>query len=106
MQNPHPVATQFRADPKPRIVAPRQPESPTSPFESRFKPVQGAVAPRPMTNSSGALQEGNMIEHQRFGVGRVIKIEGSGENQKATVEFKNTGTKQLLLKFARYRIIS
>ena len=46
-----------------------------------------------------------MIEHQRFGVGRVVKIEGTGENQKATVEFKNTGTKQLLLKFARYKII-
>lgn len=47
-----------------------------------------------------------MIEHQRFGIGRVLKIEGTGENQKATVEFKNTGTKQLLLKFARYKVIS
>jgi DNA helicase-2/ATP-dependent DNA helicase PcrA len=47
-----------------------------------------------------------MIEHQRFGIGRVVRIEGTGENQKATVEFKNTGTKQLLLKFARYKIIS
>ena len=51
------------------------------------------------------LKEGNVIEHQRFGIGRVIKIEGTGENQKATVEFKNTGTKQLLLKFARYKIL-
>lgn len=106
MQNPHPVATQFRADPKPRVVAPRQPELPVNPFEGRFKPVQRSVAPRPMVSVGGALHEGNMIEHQRFGVGRVIKIEGSGENQKATVEFKNTGTKQLLLKFARYTIIS
>ena len=47
-----------------------------------------------------------MIEHQRFGIGRVVRIEGTGENQKATVEFKNTGTKQLLLKFARYKVIS
>jgi DNA helicase-2/ATP-dependent DNA helicase PcrA len=106
MQNPHPVATQFRADPKPRAVPPRKPEPPVNPFEGRFKPVQRAVAPRPIATVGGALQEGNMIEHQRFGIGRVIKIEGSGENQKATVEFKNTGTKQLLLKFARYTIIS
>jgi DNA helicase-2/ATP-dependent DNA helicase PcrA len=51
------------------------------------------------------LHEGSVIEHQRFGVGTVIKIEGTGENQKATVQFKNTGTKQLLLKFARYKVI-
>ena len=51
------------------------------------------------------LAEGNVIEHQRFGVGRVVKVEGTGENTKATVEFKNAGTKQLLLKFAKYTII-
>ena len=52
-----------------------------------------------------ALQEGMKIEHQRFGIGTVIKIEGSGENCKATVQFVNSGTKQLLLKFAKYRVI-
>ena len=52
------------------------------------------------------LKVGNTIEHQRFGIGKVINIEGSGENTKATVAFKNAGTKQLLLKFARYTIIS
>lgn len=120
MQNPNPVATQFRADPKPRIVAPRQPETPVDPFSDsfkrtlqtasggRFKPVSRmAAAPAASQGATGAaLQEGCMIEHQRFGVGRVVKIEGAGENQKATVEFKNTGTKQLLLKFARYKVIS
>jgi DNA helicase-2/ATP-dependent DNA helicase PcrA len=53
----------------------------------------------------GDLHEGTRIEHQRFGIGTVIKIEGTGENAKATVEFKNTGTKQLLLKFAKFKII-
>ena len=75
----------------------------------RFKPVRQAApttAPTPASAANGGLQEGSVIEHQRFGVGRVVKIEGSGENQKATVEFKNTGTKQLLLKFARYTVIS
>ena len=120
MQNPRPVATQFRADPKPRAVAPRQPETPVDPFSDRFKqalqtasggrfkPVQRATAApdtAAVAASADGLHEGSVIEHQRFGVGRVVKIEGSGENQKATVEFKNTGTKQLLLKFARYKIL-
>ena len=51
------------------------------------------------------LREGLRIEHQRFGIGTVTRIEGSGENTKATVEFKNAGTKQLLLKFAKFKII-
>ena len=95
MQNPRPVATQFKADPRPRLVAVPKPEPPVNPFVSNVS-----------KSSDDGLQEGSVIEHQRFGVGRVIKIEGSGENRKATVEFKNTGTKQLLLKFARYKVIS
>ena len=107
MQNPRPVATQFKADPKPRAVAPRQPEKPVDPFGPNFKRVYNAVAPRKMATepSAGELHEGSMIEHQRFGVGKVIRIEGTGENTKATVEFRNTGTKQLLLKFAKFKII-
>ena len=89
VQNPKPVATQFVADAKPRLVPVRR------------------EAPRPQSAIGNiGLAEGNMIEHQRFGVGRVIKVEGTGENTKATVEFKNAGTKQLLLKFAKYTIIS
>ena len=126
MQNPRPVATQFRADPKPRAVAPRQPEKPVDPFGAgfkrlyqqqsgrpltppggNFKSVNRAVPPRPMASDPnvGDLREGSTIEHQRFGVGTVIKIEGTGENTKATVAFRNTGTKQLLLKFAKFKII-
>ena len=107
MQNPRPVATQFKADPRPRLVAPRQPEKPVDPFGPNFKRVHQAVAPRPLATapSSSELREGVSIEHQRFGIGTIIKIEGTGENTKATVEFKNTGTKQLLLKFAKFKII-
>ena len=119
MQNPRPVATQFKADPKPRAVAPRQPEKPVDPFSDgfkrqlnvasggRYKPVNRAVPPRPMASdaSSSDLHVGSTIEHQRFGIGSVVKIEGTGENTKATVEFRNTGTKQLLLKFAKFKII-
>ena len=107
IQNPHPVATQFKADPKPRQVAPRQPEKPVDPFGPNFKRLCQAVTPRPLATdpSPGELREGARIEHQRFGIGVVTRIEGTGENTKATVEFKNAGTKQLLLKFAKYKII-
>ena len=108
MQNPRPVATQFKADPKPRAIAPRQPEKPVDPFGPNFKRVYNAVAPRPMASDPNPsdIREGCQIEHQRFGVGTVIKIEGTGENTKATVAFRNAGTKQLLLKFAKFKIIA
>ena len=57
-------------------------------------------------SSFGGLKEGCKIEHQRFGVGIVRKIEGQGENAKATVEFQNSGVKQLLLKYAKYTILN
>lgn len=77
-QNSKPVASQFMADPKPAFAS----------------------------SAAGSLSEGCRIEHQRFGIGTVLKIEGTGENTKATVEFLNAGTKQLLLKFAKFTILS
>lgn len=98
-------------------------------LDSRFKSVRGLEAARRIMGSSssslgssssssgsafgsstssagsGKLVEGAKIEHQRFGVGTVLKLEGSGENAKATVQFVNSGTKQLLLKFAKFTII-
>ena len=78
------------------------------PGEARFKPLAEATAtqsssPTPSSDTTAApLKAGDIIEHQRFGIGTVLKVEGTGENTKATVEFRNTGTKQLLLKFAKY----
>jgi len=98
VQNARPVATQFKADPKPRIVPP---------MSGNFRRV--SLSPQPerigASNQGDGLHEGSVIEHQRFGIGEVIKLEGIGENRKATVQFKNTGTKQLLLKFAKFTII-
>lgn len=62
--------------------------------------------PAPSQASSGAtsfLSAGDQIEHDRFGRGTIVKIEGTGENTKAHVEFVNAGQKQLLLKFAKFR---
>ena len=127
-QNTKPVASQFMADPKTsytsssRIGVSRGVTSQSE--ESRptltrrpedFKSVRavnavhrimGDTASSSSVASTGSLSEGCRIEHQRFGIGTVLKIEGSGENTKATVEFQNAGTKQLLLKFAKFTILS
>ena len=109
VQNARPVATQFKADPQPRIVPPMTGNfkrvSSLNPQRSTLRSAlplatNGTQEPQPST-----LKEGSIIEHQRFGIGTVIKLEGTGENQKATVQFKNTGTKQLLLKFARFTVV-
>lgn len=126
------VTSQFRPDPKP--VSDTSSSSSSSSRESlssgNFKSVRALDAARRIlgNNSSssvsstssvsssagssssgssfGALKEGCKIEHQRFGVGVVRKIEGQGENAKATVEFQNSGVKQLLLKYAKYTILN
>ena len=59
----------------------------------------------PVGTGNAPLRVGQIIEHDRFGIGDVINVEGSGENAKATIKFRNVGVKQLLLKFARYKII-
>ncbi|MDD2601812.1 MAG: UvrD-helicase domain-containing protein [Prevotella sp.] len=58
-----------------------------------------------VSSPSAGISEGQIIEHQRFGRGKVVKVEGVGENAKATVDFDTTGRKQLLLKFARFNVI-
>jgi DNA helicase-2/ATP-dependent DNA helicase PcrA len=63
------------------------------------------AAPAASQPSSSALYEGAVIEHQRFGIGTIVKLEGTGDNEKATVEFRNAGTKQLLLKFAKFNVL-
>ena len=72
------------------------------PVEQTARP---AVAATSNVSGNTLVKEGQTIEHERFGIGQVMKVEGSGENTKATVKFNNTGTKQLLLKFARFKII-
>ena len=55
---------------------------------------------------STALNVGDVIEHERFGIGSVVSLEGYGENAKARIRFQNVGEKTLLLKFARYKLLS
>ena len=103
------VSSQFKADPKPSYTSPKpKPTASSASFSSSLKPasaVSSSSSPKPASSSSSSLREGCKIEHQRFGIGEVLKLEGSGENAKATVAFAHAGTKQLLLKFAKYTII-
>ena len=120
-QNSKPVASQFVADPKPSLsegnfksvralnAAKRYIETHSSHPASRstgsaVSSVSSSAASSAGSSSCG-LQEGMKIEHQRFGRGTVLKIEGTGENTKATVEFVHSGTKQLLLKFAKFTVV-
>lgn len=108
-QNSRPVATQFKADPKPREALHRDVPPVSDTFSPRFKRLQAAAAglsaSRKQQAVSSEIKENSVIEHERFGIGTVIRLDGSGENTKATVQFKNAGIKQLLLKFARFKII-
>ena len=119
-QNSKPVASQFVADPKPSLsegnfksvralnAAKRYMETHSSHPASRSTGSAASSvssAASSAGSSSCGLQEGMKIEHQRFGRGTVLKIEGTGENTKATVEFVHSGTKQLLLKFAKFTVV-
>lgn len=122
-QNSKPVASQFVADPKPSLsegnfksvralnAAKRYMETHSSHPASRStgsaasSVSSSSAAASSAGSSSCGLQEGMKIEHQRFGRGTVLKIEGTGENTKATVEFVHSGTKQLLLKFAKFTVV-
>ena len=120
-QNSKPVASQFVADPKPSLsegnfksvralnAAKRYMETHSSHPASRSTGSAASSVSSSAASSAGSsscgLQEGMKIEHQRFGRGTVLKIEGTGENTKATVEFVHSGTKQLLLKFAKFTVV-
>ena len=108
-QNAKPVASQFMADPKPGFKSVRAVNAVHrimgDTASSSSVALAGSSASK-ASSAAGSLCEGCRIEHQRFGIGTVLKIEGTGENTKATVEFQNAGTKQLLLKFAKFTILS
>ena len=108
-QNSKPVASQFMADPKPGFKSVRAVNAVHrimgDTASSSSVALAGSSASK-ASSAAGSLSEGCRIEHQRFGIGTVLKIEGTGENTKATVEFQNAGTKQLLLKFAKFTLLS
>lgn len=70
---------------------------------SRLSP--GKPAFQTTSAATALVHVGQHIEHERFGRGEIVRVEGEGENVKATIRFQNVGEKQLLLRFARFKVI-
>ena len=88
--------------PKQQIIAPTVPRN-----LNRVAPSANTASTSPSAGASAnRVQQGQLIEHERFGLGEVLKVEGEGDNAKATIRFKNAGDKQLLLRFARFKVLS
>lgn len=88
--------------PKQQIIAPTVPRN-----LKRVAPSANTASTSPSAGASAnCVQQGQLIEHERFGLGEVLKVEGEGDNAKATIRFKNVGDKQLLLRFARFKVLS
>lgn len=88
--------------PKQQIIAPTVPRN-----LKRVAPSANTASTSPSAGASAnCVQQGQLIEHERFGLGEVLKVEGEGDNAKATIRFKNAGDKQLLLRFARFKVLS
>ncbi|HAF84373.1 MAG TPA: ATP-dependent DNA helicase, partial [Bacteroides uniformis] len=86
--------------PKQQIIAPTVPRN-----LKRVAPSANTASTSPSAGgSANRVQQGQLIEHERFGLGEVLKVEGEGDNAKATIRFKNAGDKQLLLRFARFKV--
>ena len=126
-QNSKPVASQFRAEPQPKITQPRRPEPAVDPLSPRTRQqllreggnwrrldsaltsggrAQPVSRPQGASPASGSIHVGSQVEHPRFGRGQVVALTGAGDDAKATVEFANVGVKKLLLKFARLTVLS
>lgn len=97
------TSSEQRERPKAQIIAPSVPRNLKK--VSTVSPSSGAQATSFTSASVAGVQAGQMIEHERFGLGEVIKVEGTGDNAKATIHFKNAGDKQLLLRFARFKVV-
>jgi DNA helicase-2/ATP-dependent DNA helicase PcrA len=79
--------------------------------------VVSSIAARPQTkvhtpstefvaSDTAALKEGDKVEHQKFGFGKVQKMEGAAHNPIATIIFEQNGEKKIMLNYAKLRIIS
>ena len=89
--------------PRQQIIAPSVPRK-----LKRVTPAaSGSSSASGVSGGAGitGVTQGQLIEHERFGLGEVLKVEGEGDNAKATIRFKNAGDKQLLLRFARFKVI-
>lgn len=90
-------ATKSLPKEKPVIAAPQK--------KMRSMGQASGMAANSEVNDIIGVQEGSTVQHQRFGKGKVVKLEGTPPNVKATVFFPSAGQKQLLLKFAKLKLV-
>ena len=86
--------------PKAQLIAPTLPRN-----LKRVPAAAGSASASAPSAAVTGVSAGQTIAHERFGVGTVLKVEGTGENAKATIRFENAGEKQLLLRFARFKVV-
>ncbi|WP_276479446.1 ATP-dependent helicase [Paraflavitalea pollutisoli] len=100
---------QSAADAEKRYGAPpsKKPAVPSyvTPKPQQAKAVEHVPSPDFVASDTSALQEGQRVEHQKFGFGTVLKVEGSAHNPVATVKFEQNGEKKIMLNYAKLRII-
>lgn len=86
-----------------------QPKSEPIPTQARsranFVNAKNATPKATAGVNTGEVHVGAVIKHERFGIGKVTAVTGDPDSRKATVEFENSGVKQLLLKFARFEVV-
>ena len=70
----------------------------------RLRPAT-TEAPEKADANPVRLEAGDLVEHMRFGKGKVVRIEGIGQDKKAEIDFENGGLKNLLLRFAKLRVL-
>lgn len=94
-----------------RLKKPVAGKAPTGPTEAqlrklrRLKPVTSDTD-KNFNAEDANLKQGTMVEHVRFGKGKILKIEGVGADTKAEIDFENGGLKKLLLRFAKLKIVN
>jgi DNA helicase-2/ATP-dependent DNA helicase PcrA len=94
-----------------RLKKPVAGKAPTGPTEEqlrklrRLKPVS-SDADKNFSAKDANLNEGTLVEHVRFGKGKILKIEGVGADTKAEIDFENGGLKKLLLRFAKLKVVN
>ena len=107
------VNTSIFGDPSPKKVSSQVPKSwegkpNTAPNSSQLKKLRQIQAEIPTHSSKEELIQlptGTQVEHQRFGKGVVVQVEGAGNDKKATIKFAGVGEKKLLLRFAKLKVI-
>ena len=90
---------------KPKITSPASSSTTIRPKTTSILPKAHVPSAGFTPNASNEFQNGMDVEHEKFGFGKIVNLEGTLPDVKATVFFQGLGNKQLLLKFAKLRIV-